>query len=212
MEGMIVCIDGIDSAGKATQAQLLKESLEAKGIKVSVHSYPDYSSTYGKIVNQHLHKEITLSVNELLLLFIADMAREAEAVRQELKRGDLVVMDRYFIDTVAYQTAGGLNYEGVKTIEKVIDLPKPSLVVYLDIPVAVSFERTMKDKGEGDRNEADKAYLEKVRDVFDMLYQEHYTGAQWVKVDGTMPIMEVRDKIMFAIADYRERILEKLNK
>ena len=211
MEGMIVCIDGIDSAGKATQARLLRESLDEKGIPVSVHSYPDYSSRYGKIISQHLFKKITLSVGELLLMFIADMAKDMEAVKQELKRGNLVIMDRYFIDTVAYQTAGGLNYDDVKMAEKVIGLPPPSLVVYLDIPVAVSFERTLKDKGEGDRHEADKAYLEKVGRVFDMLFEEKYTGAAWVKIDATMPVKEVHDKIVLAVADHRERMAGKLN-
>lgn len=208
MAGMIICIDGLDGAGKNTQSLLLQKKLKKMGYSVSLHSYPDYESRYGKIIKEHLTKKITLNVYEFFLMFVADMIKDKVTVDDEVKKGNIVIMDRYFTATVAYQSAGGFDFEKAKAIENIVGLTPPSIVFYLHVPVEVSQERKIKQKsleGGADRHEADRAYLGRVMRMYDKLYEEKYSGAKWVKIDATKGIEQVKDAIMSAF-------LEKIGK
>lgn len=184
MAGFIVCFDGIDGAGKHTQAEMLKQNLAAKGIKAIIHSYPDYSSLYGAILGSFLAGKVNLSVEELFLLYLADMARDRVNVERELANGIIVIMDRYFFATIAYQTAGGMSYKKAQAIEEQIALPIPKVTFYLDVDAETSLARKTKEKGLVDRFEANKAYLEKVRKIYDDLLSEGYRSGMWLQLDG----------------------------
>ncbi len=202
MTGIIVCIEGLDGAGKHTQALLLAKKLKRMGYKVSLHSYPEYGSRYGRIIKAHLRKKITLNVYEFFLMFVTDMVKDKVSVDEELIKGSIVVMDRYYISTVAYQSAGGFDFKKAKSIENAIGLTPPSVILYLDVPVDISQERKIRQKrlkGGADRHEADKTYLEKVKRVYDRLYKEGYGGARWVKIDGTGGREEIHGKILFEV-------------
>jgi dTMP kinase len=196
MPGIIISIDGIDLAGKQTQALLLTNKLRDSGYSVTLRSYPEYDSRYGKLIREFLDKKVSLNVNELFLLFLADMLKDKEKIDADLAKGGIVVMDRYFIDTIAYQSAGGLSYETLKTVEDVMGLPRPGMVIYLDIPGEVSLERKAKQGEKPDRFEENIAYLEKVRQSFERLFNESYTGAKWIKIDGKASIESVHNQVL----------------
>jgi dTMP kinase len=196
MPGIIISIDGIDLAGKQTQALLLTNKLRDAGYSVALRTYPEYDSRYGKIVRDFLDKKITLNVNELFLMFLADMIKDREKIEADVAKGSVVIMDRYFLDTIAYQSAGGLSYETLKTVEDAMGLPKPRIVIYLDIPGTVSLERKRKQGEKPDRFEENIAYLETVRQAFERLFKENYAGAEWIKIDGKSSIEEVHKQIL----------------
>jgi dTMP kinase len=201
MEGFIVCIDGIDAAGKNTQSVLLHDRLKSMGFGVSLRSYPDYTSRYGKIIREYLDKKIMLSVSELFLMFLSDMIKDRDKIVEEIKAGDVVIMDRYFVDTIAFQTAGGFGYEVGKRIEEFIGITQPAIIVYLDIPASVALERKLKQGVKPDRHEENIAYLEEVRKVFDRLYEEKYTAGTWVKIDGTRSITDIHREILSVVVN-----------
>jgi dTMP kinase len=205
MSGFIVCIDGIDAAGKNTQAVLLHDKLRELGFGVAAHSYPDYSSRYGKIIRDYLDKKISLSISELFLMFLSDMVKDKERIDKEVAKNNIVIMDRYFIDTIAYQSAGGFGYEIGKRIEEFIALPQPAIVIYLDIPTKVSLERKAKQGVKPDRHEENLAYLEKVRKVYDRLYEENYTGGTWVKIDGCESITDIHRRILSIVTELAKK-------
>ncbi len=206
MAGMIICIDGLDGAGKNTQSTMLEKKLRNMGYPVSLRSYPDYESRYGKIIREHLTKKITLNVYEFFLMFVADMMKDKVSVDEEVKNGGIAIMDRYFIATVAYQSAGGFDFEKAKAIESIVGLAPPDIVFYLHVPVSVSQERKIKQKSlhgdSADRHEADRVYLSRVMNMYDRLYDDKYPdGTAWVKIDATRSIEQVHEQIMNVVTE-----------
>ena len=204
MPGMIISITGIDLAGKHTQSELLAGKLRKYGYRVSSYSYPDYNSVYGRIIRDYLEKKITMGTGELFLIFLADMMKDKERIEREISTGSVIITDRYFVDTIAYQSAGGLDCAMLKAVEDAMGLPKPGMVVYIDIPASVATERKATHGGRPDKYEEDAAYLEKARRAYEELFEEHYTGAEWIKIDGTDGI----DNIHHRISEHAVRLLE----
>jgi dTMP kinase len=184
VKGLLVCIEGIDGAGKNTQSEMLGKHLRTIGIRSKIYSYPDYGSVYGKIIKNFLDKKIELSTEELLFLHILDKQKDKKNVENDLKQGKIVITDRYVISAIAYPIAGGVDYESAKVVAALSKLPKPDIVFYIDVPVSVSMERKRKQKGELDRFEAASAYLNKVSNVYNRLYRERFGCINWIKING----------------------------
>ncbi|MCL4398232.1 dTMP kinase [Candidatus Parvarchaeota archaeon] len=193
MEGKIIVIEGIDGAGKATQAKLLKDALEKNGKTVSMYSYPDYSSVYGERIKSFLYKKITLKVDELFMLYIIDMIKDKSRIIESVKKGDYVVIDRFFFSTIAYQSAGGFSYETGKELVKLLDMPFVNKVFYISVPVSVSMQRKEKQKGkmDVDKFESDKNFLSSVSTFYDKLKNENFYAKTWEEIDGSKSIEEI---------------------
>ncbi|MCL5107005.1 MAG: dTMP kinase [Candidatus Parvarchaeota archaeon] len=193
MEGKIIVIEGIDGAGKATQAKLLKDALEKNGKTVSMYSYPDYSSVYGERIKSFLYKKITLKVDELFMLYIIDMIKDKSRIIESVKKGDYVVIDRFFFSTIAYQSAGGFSYETGKELVKLLDMPFVNKVFYINVPVSVSMQRKEKQKGkmDVDKFESDKNFLSSVSTFYDKLKNENFYAKTWEEIDGSKSIEEI---------------------
>jgi dTMP kinase len=193
VEGKIIVIEGIDGAGKATQAKLLKDALEKNGKTVSMYSYPDYSSVYGERIKSFLYKKITLKVDELFMLYIIDMIKDKSRIIESVKKGDYVVIDRFFFSTIAYQSAGGFSYETGKELVKLLDMPFVNKVFYINVPVSVSMQRKEKQKGkmDVDKFESDKNFLSSVSTFYDKLKNENFYAKTWEEIDGSKSIEEI---------------------
>ncbi len=193
MEGKIIVIEGIDGAGKATQTQLLKEALEKEGKKVSIYSYPDYSSVYGERIKSFLYKKINLKVDELFMLYIIDMVKDRSKIIEAVNAGNYVIIDRFFFSTIAYQSAGGFSYENGKEIVKLLDMPTVDKVFYINVPVDVSMQRKEKQKGkmDVDKFESNKNFLSKVSTFYAKLKNEGFYAKAWQEIDGRKSIEEI---------------------
>ncbi|EFD92317.1 MAG: thymidylate kinase [Candidatus Parvarchaeum acidophilus ARMAN-5] len=201
MVGKIIVIEGIDGAGKATQSKLLKEKLESNGITVSSYSYPDYSSVYGARIKSFLYKEIKIKVDELFMLYLIDMVKDREKMINELKSGNYIIIDRFFFSTIAYQSAGGFDYDNCKKIIKLFDMPVPEITFFIDVPVDVSMSRKEKQKGklDVDKFESNKVFLQNVSLYYKKLMEENFYSKKWKRIDGNLKIEEINDLIIKSI-------------
>ncbi len=203
MEGLFVCIEGIDGSGKTTQAKILMNKLLENGKKVSLYSYPTHDSRYGKIIREEfLMGKVEMSVEEQFLLYLLDMQSDKKKILNELSSGSIVMSERYFISTIAYQSAGSFDYEKAKAVEEIMALPRPDIIFYIDIEPEIAFERKKKQKGKTDRFESAKEYMNKVKSVYDKLYSERYGGKTWIKIDGNKKEEEISEFIISTIIDY----------
>ncbi len=161
-KGCIICFEGIDGAGKRTQAALLAKKLRADGLKAKVYSYPDYDSEYGKVIEKYLHGRISLGRTEHFLLFLIDIMKDREAMKKEIENGTVLIMDRYFYTALAYICPSGLAYSRAKGFVEMFNFIPPSGVMYLDIPTALT--AAMKERKEGalDKFERDQQFLKDV--------------------------------------------------
>jgi dTMP kinase len=184
---MLIAIEGIDGSGKGTQAARLCERLEESGAMVELLSFPRYAATrFGKLIGDFLNGRFgTLDeVHPMLasLLYAGDRLESWEDLWSAMQINDVVVLDRYVASNIAHQGAklqGAERQEltnWVKMVEfEIYGLPKPDLVILLDLPASVAqtliaqkSARSYTDK-KADLQEADGSYLREVREVYRQL-------------------------------------------
>ncbi len=199
MDGKLIVLEGLDGTGKATQAKIIRQKLEDKGFNVVLYAYPNYESRYGRIIGSFLKKEIDLPVNELFMLYLIDMVDEVGRMKEEIASGKAVIVDRFYFSTIAYQSAGGFDFEKAKEIVQILDMPRPDAVFLLDANISISSKRKEKQKeasGGSDRFEKDIPFLEKVKEVYYILLKEKFYAGDWMLVDSSKPVEEVSQNII----------------
>ena len=159
---VLVNLEGIDGCGKSTQSKLLLEKLEGEGEKVIILKEPT-KRPHGQKLWDVLHGKRKASNEEILELFVLDRKQHVEEkIQPALNDGNVVLMDRYYYSSMAYQVAGGIDVEEIR--EKHVFAPKPDVVLIFDLPVSIALERV---KGHSDADEFEKEeHLEKVREAY----------------------------------------------
>ena len=162
MIGVLVNLEGIDGCGKSTQSKLLLEKLEGEGEKVIILKEPT-KRPHGQKLWDMLHGKRKATNEEILELFVLDRKQHVEEkIEPALDSGAVVLMDRYYYSSMAYQVAGGIDVEEIR--EKHEFAPRPDVVLIFDLPVSVALERV---KGHSDADEFEKEeHLEKVREAY----------------------------------------------
>ncbi len=195
----LIVIEGIDGSGKGTQAQQLTERLTAAGRRVRLLSFPRYRETlFGHAIGDFLNGRFGQldEVHPFLasVLYAADRYESKSVLADALQQSDVVVCDRYVPSNLAHQGAkldGAERDELLRTIERiefdVFALPRPSLVVLLDVPVEIAQRNIAAKKPRSytekaaDLQEADAAYLQRVRDVY---LQLAASNSKWQRVES----------------------------
>jgi len=196
MEGKLIVIEGNNASGKGTQARLLVQRLRSQGKKVIGVSFPQYKSVTGKLIGSYLRGEFG-DINEISpylasTLYAFDRLAVRDKIVHWLKQGYLVVTDRYVESNKAFQAAKLKSNKERKKFFKYIDeieykiakIPKPNLVVYLDVPLKIATKLHDKKKGriyigkERDIHERNNEYLQIVEKMYLVLAKEN----KWKKI------------------------------
>ncbi|OIO43996.1 MAG: dTMP kinase [Candidatus Nealsonbacteria bacterium CG_4_10_14_0_8_um_filter_35_10] len=192
--GKLIVFEGIDGAGCETQVKLLFDYLKRQGKSVERLYYPDYEGPIGKLIHQYLHKQYEFSVDIQFLLYFTDFIKDREKINQWIGEGKIVICDRYFSSTLAYQGLRGFSIKKALELARRFKLPKPDLIIYLKVSPEVSMSRKYKEKKDLDRNEADKKFLKKIWDSYEKLIKGKIFS-KWVVIDGEKSIEEVFSQI-----------------
>lgn len=161
--GFLVVVEGVDGAGKSTVLKHLKARCEAAGREVVASREPT-NGPHGRRLRESAVQG-RLPLEDELELFILDRRSHVEEmIAPALARGAVVLLDRYYLSTAAYQGARGADPEEVLRLNEAF-APRPDLVLLLDLDPNLSLER-IRSRGEGvdafERLEA----LQAVRDIF----------------------------------------------
>ena len=167
-KGLFVTFEGIDGSGKSTQVTSLRRSLEDKGIQVIVIREPGGTRIGEKIRSILLDKANTdmSSRTELMLYEAARSQIVDEVILPSLKEGKVVICDRFFDSTIAYQGyARGVDLEAINLLNQfAAGGLQPDLTFLLDLPVKAALDRIHIRVGEKDRLELEGyAFMENVR-------------------------------------------------
>ncbi len=188
---MLIAVEGIDGTGKTTISKYIAEYLGKKGFDCVLLREPG-DSVYGDRIRNTKQR---LKPEEELELFILDRKEDVKKnIMPVLKEGKVVVMDRYYYSTIAYQGARGLDPDKIKKLNEEI-APKPDLIILLDADPEVALKR-IRSRGELTPFE-DFEYLKKVREIF-----LDYADDRTVIIDASKPLDEVKEDVKKILCEF----------
>lgn len=159
MSGLFITLEGGDGSGKSTQAELLSDWLSAAGHTVVRTREPGGTELGIELRNIVLHRRGEIAPRAEALLYAADRAQHiATKVRPAVERGDIVIQDRYFDSSVAYQGAGrALGADDVRNISLwATEALMPDLTILLDLDESIGRDRLTGSRTKYDRLEAEE--------------------------------------------------------
>jgi len=190
--GLLIALEGIDGCGKSTLAGLLAAVLEKQGREVVLTREPTSGIT-GQTLRRYLSGSSRhLSPEEELQLFVADRREHVDQIiRPALEAGKIVITDRYYYSSVAYQGALGLDPNRILALNESF-APRPDLVFVLNLPVLVAMKRLARKGKEGLQVSESPGYLKQVAAIYASL-----KGAHLRQLDAE-PLPEVIKEILLA--------------
>ncbi len=195
--GLFVVVEGIDGAGKTSVATRVVERLRGMGIE-AVYTREPLATPFIEGLERFRN---VAEVDPKLVAFAmcADRVIHLKLVVEPLlRKGFVVVSDRYLYSTIAYQGASGLDVSWLREICRFF--PRPDLAIYLRVSVDTALRRLgMKDASRLGWLFEKRSFLEKVARIFDELAEE----GELVVVDAEKPLDTVVEECLSLIVDHR---------
>jgi dTMP kinase len=197
--GVLLALEGIDGCGKSTQAELLALALRERGLEVVLTCEPTDSPIGQQIREYFQGSDRYLSPKEELNLFMADRREHvAEVIEPALAEGKIVITDRYYYSSVAYQGALGLDPDRILAQNEVMAV-HPDLTVILTLAVTQALARLSGTPQRGRQVSEDSAYLERVASIYASL-----EGPYLRHVDASGPAPAVHAALLSLTLEFLE--------
>jgi dTMP kinase len=199
-QGIFIAFEGGEGTGKSTQSKLLAQWLEQEGETVLLSREPG-GTELGKDLRKILlgHETGDISPRAEALLYAADRAHHVYSViRPALDKGEVVISDRYFDSSAAYQGAGRvLNPTEVARISRwATESLYPTLTILIDLPAEIGLGRLQsRDRLEAESND----FHERVRQEY--LQIAMMDPERYFVVDGTQSVEEIYTQITARVAE-----------
>ena len=203
MSGKFIVIEGLDGCGKTTQCERLAEKLKNDGRAVFLTREPT-DSDCGRLLRQILGGKIAGTNQDMTVLFSADRLWHNLAenqIRDRLSRGEIVICDRYYYSTLAYQGLDG-NLDFCKKLNiQCNNIQKPDICIFLETDTDICLDRIIQNrKSEDIEIFENRSMLEDIRcrfnKIFDMLDDENI-----VRIDAAGSIDDIAASIYNAVQE-----------
>ncbi|WP_136797971.1 dTMP kinase [Desulfosediminicola ganghwensis] len=192
LPGRLIVFEGIDGTGKTTQIPLLADYLTNLGHKVQVTREPT-TGQYGQKIRELYVQRTSVSREEELQLFIADRREHIEQlVMPALEKGEIVLCDRYYLSTAAYQGANG--FDPMEIIKLNQFAPEPDIALIFEVSVDTSLERITNGRGEQLNDFEQEESLTRVSRIFSELDLPFIR-----RINAEKPIEEVHRSVVEAV-------------
>ena len=199
-KGVFIAFEGGEGSGKSTQSKLLKKWLEEEGEEVVLSREPG-GTEMGKDLRRILldHSTGEISPRAEALLYAADRAHHVfSKIRPALERGEVVITDRYFDSSIAYQGAGRVLVSGeVARISRwATESLFPTLTILIDLPAEIGLGR-LKSK---DRLEVEPLdFHERIRQEY--LQLALLDPERYLVVDGRQSVEDIHADIIKRVGE-----------
>jgi dTMP kinase len=189
--GKFIVFEGIDGMGKSSQLALLADVLRQRGLPLAVTREPT-DGPHSLVIREMFKARDRFRPEDELAAFIADRRWHVEEfLRPHLDAGTHVLCDRYFLSTIAYQGAKGLDAQKIIAVHDFA--PKPDLALLLYGEPAVGIAR-IKQRGDTPNDFERLTYLRTVRRIFDTLSFSYIR-----RIDASEPMESVHRAIVQAV-------------
>lgn len=211
-DGMLLTFEGIEGAGKTTQAALLARALRASGRVVTVTREPGGGGKVGSTLRRLLKDPEVWRSLELaeIYLYAAARAHHLESlILPAIARGEIVICDRYLDSTRAYQGSG--RGRSAELIEELHLLPpldtRPLRTLLLDLTPRVGLERAAEREigEEAGYDDESHAFFEKVRRGFEAIAEREPERVRLIEASGEQ--LEVHRRIVDRLLDLFPRLV-----
>ena len=221
-------IEGLDGSGKSTQIKMLKRYLEEKEIPYKYLHFPRTNApVYGELIARFLRGELG-NISEVdpwlvALIYAGDRNEAKEMIRNWIKEGYFVLVDRYVISNIAFQCAKLHSLQRREDLKKWIlsleydhhNLPVPDVNIFLDVPFQFTQTQLSKNRkgedrdylnGASDIHEQNLDFQSQVREVYMSLRGEKgYNVLHCYDQYGTMlPPDQIFQKIITILFGHEE--------
>lgn len=184
-KGKIIVIEGIDKAGKTTQANLLLKKFKNKCVKFD---FPDYTTPIGKEIKQFLDGKRVYSDQVKMMLLSANRWEKKTEIERVIGKGTTIIMNRYYQSNLVYGVSKGLELDWLVALDE--GLPKADLVVVINIKTDTLFTRSKNSVI--DTFEKDRELIRKVKKTYRLLAKKF----TWYVVDGEKSVDDVHSQVL----------------
>ncbi len=163
-KGVLIVFEGIDGAGKTTQARSLLRRLRYRNWEAVFFREPS-RGRWGRAIKRKAARAGSLTPAEELDLFVRDRRENvSKNLKPALGSGKIVVLDRYYFSTMAYQGAKGIDPRKIQRMNEKFAV-RPDLVIVLDVEAGKGLAR-IQDRKTKDELFEQEEYLGRVRKIF----------------------------------------------
>jgi len=177
VKGKLIVIDGTDGSGKATQVALLAKRLKKEGKTVKIVDFPEYYKNFfgafiGHCLSEQYYNFLNVHPKIASVLYAADRFESSEEIRNWLKKGHIVIANRYVSANQIHQ-GGKIKSEKkrndfIKWLNEmeydVFKIPRPDMTLYLSLPINIVLQ-LLKERNS---SKMKRAYLKKKKDVHEV--------------------------------------------
>jgi dTMP kinase len=194
--GILVALEGIDGTGKSTQAKRLTAIFSEQGYAVVLLREPTGSPWGRRLREAATAGRRVLAPSQELDLFLQDRRYDVAAhIMPALADRKLVLMDRYYFSTIAYQGALGIDPNHIRHLNEAF-APVPDVVLLLLVSPAQALARIRHARGRADEAFEQEEYLQRVHESFRVM-----TGSHIRSIDGEQPIDTVTAALRQEVAE-----------
>ena len=204
MKSLFIVIEGLDGAGKSTAISFIKKYLDSKSLEAIYTREPGGTPVAEEIRGvalKNYDNEVVADDAELLLMYASRMQHVESLIRPSLDAGKIVVSDRFYWSSIAYQGGGReLGFAKIDSLnETFLKDCQPDVTIYLDIEPAIGLARAGK-VGSPDRIEkAGLAFFDRTRAVFKDLVTKDKNAYE---IDASQPLEQIEQSIYNVLKKY----------
>lgn len=209
-----VVIEGPDTAGKSTQAQLLKEHFDKQNEASVIIHFPNQTSAFGQMIQEMLKGKVKIQspkeVAAMQLTYMADFLMMQEEIERFLNEGVHVILDRYTYSNYIYSSALVLEHrkDTLKSIREVdevnhflsltitsLPIRKPDKLFILNLP----YEEVKRRKADLDVIESNDKLMERICRFYEHQplekFRQRFTEESFIFIDAKQSVDVIHEKI-----------------
>lgn len=203
-KGKFIVLEGIDGSGKSSQIQPLVRRLEGLGMRCRADREPT-GGPVGSLIRQIFTGRVSADNRVIAALYAADridhLVNEVDGLCAAVDKGITVVSDRYYFSSYAYHSVD-VDMEWVIGANSLsADLLRPTLTVFLDVPVETALDRIRKNRFVEEIFDQEER-LRKTRELYFEAFERLRDVERVAVVDGSGTEEEVGERIWAVVRPY----------